>query len=324
MWKDFDTKFKGILERLSRHKGLVESRASVTQYRIYQEDIAAINARVGEMVMQNRNKQLGEVKEWFAVDVPPDDYHLRHQTTKAEYQGTGNWIIEKNEAIRKWLDTNDPDKPLLWMTGIPGAGKTILASVVVDECKSRTDCLTNYYYCQYSEAKGSAVVGVLKGLLSQLLDQHSELLPHCHSQKSHSGEPSLRSLVVAKRLLVDFCSAARKRFMIIDGVDEYETAERKQLLEFLVELVRLCDEDEPGKLRVLVVSQDFPDIRKELHNCKNPKILPKIISLSSADNKNDIHTFVGTWVNRIKEKYAPLGDEQCQYLLNLTVEKAHG
>jgi hypothetical protein len=168
------------------------------------------------------------------------------------------------------------------------------------------------------------MVGVLKGLVDQLLDQHPQLLPHCYTRRTNSGGPSLQSVDVAKRLLEDFCTSIPKLFIVVDGLDEYDVIERKQILECLVQLVRQCDDDEPAKLRVLIVSQDCPDIKRALHTSGIPRLAPKIISLSSSDNEKDIYTFVRAWVDRIKRKHHPLSDEQMEYLLKLTVAKADG
>jgi hypothetical protein len=195
---------------------------------------------------------------------------------------------------------------------------------VIDECSQRKDFLTSYYYCHYDEAKGNAMVGVLKGLVDQLLDQHPQLLPHCYTRRTNSGGPSLQSVDVAKRLLEDFCTSIPKLFIVVDGLDEYDVIERKQILECLVQLVRQCDDDEPAKLRILIVSQDYPDIKRALQTSGIPRLAPKIISLSSSDNEKDIYTFVKAWVDRIKRKHHPLSDEQMEYLLKLTVAKADG
>lgn len=154
--------------------------------------------------------------------------------------------------------------------------------------------------------------------------QYPDLLPPCHTKRAGSGEPVLRSLQLAKKLFEDFCSIPEKIFIIIDGLDECEQVERKQLLEFLIEIVTQCDTVEPGKLRIMIVSQDYVDIRRALKSSSVTKIVPKIVSMSASDNENDIHSYVRIWVDRIATNNEPFDNEAKEYLRNLTVARAKG
>jgi hypothetical protein len=58
-----------------------------------------------------------------------------------------------------------------------------------------------------------------------------------------------------------------------------------------------CDEREPGKLRVLFVSQVCPDIDKALRTST-------VFKMTAEDNRKDITTYVSDWSTKIKNKYA--------------------
>ncbi|KAF1974533.1 C2H2 domain-containing protein, partial [Bimuria novae-zelandiae CBS 107.79] len=323
MWKDFDTKFSGILKRLARHKDVVECRATISQYRTYRENMAEMKAKLDEMIAEERAKKLSAVKEWLAVGSIQEEDHAKFTEIRLSYQDTGKWIM-KNDNIKDWIDADVPTTPIVWLNGMPGAGKTILASTIVDECSKRNTCITSYFYCHYEGQRCNTAVGVLKGLIHQLLSRYPDLVPPCHAKKSKSGEPVLRSFILAKIVFEDFCSIPDKIFIVIDGLDECEQYERKQLLEFLVDIVTQCDTNDPGKLRVMIVSQDYPDIKRALHTSSTSKIVPKIVSMSAADNENDISSFVRIWVDRIAAKHELFDEEAKEYLRNLTVERAKG
>lgn len=155
------------------------------------------------------------------------------------------------------------------------------------------------------------------------MDQYPHVMPYCHSRYSTSGEPSLRSLTLAKKVLEDFCLTIPKLYIIVDGLDECEPGERKQILDFFVWLVGQCDTDEPGKLRVLFVSQDCSDIKRALHSSTVSRIAPKILPLSSTDNERDIRVYVNDWTAKIKQNFE-LNEEQADILRDMTVNRAHG
>ncbi|ORY16158.1 C2H2 domain-containing protein [Clohesyomyces aquaticus] len=321
VWKDFGTKFNGILKSLSRHKQLIETRAQLIHFRQYQEDIESMKMKLDDMVTEERNKKTKSVKEWIGAGSQTKLDHEKFCAVRSEYPTTGRWIL-KNEYINNWIEADVPATPLVWMNGIPGAGKTILASVIVEACKQRQSHLTSYFYCNY-DGSGKSAIGVYKGILDQLLDQYPDLMPHCHTRQASSGEPVLSSPNTARKLLEDFCLTIPKQYIIIDGLDECEQSERKQILELFVQLVTQSEADEPGKLRVLFVSQDYVDIKRALHNSMNAKVTPRTISLSSMDNERDIRVYVNDLTTQIAQKHGLDGD-QVDYLRDLTISRAQG
>jgi hypothetical protein len=150
------------------------------------------------------------------------------------------------------------------------------------------------------------------------------MLPPCYTRRTSSGEPSLRSLTQAKKLLEDFCSTIPKLFIIIDGLDECERVERGQALDTLTEVVGQCDMANPGQVRILLVSQDYPDIRRVLHSSAVTRIAPKILPISDTDNESDIKAYTRMWVDRIASRFSPFTDDMSEYLRNLTVANAKG
>jgi hypothetical protein len=190
----------------------------------------------------------------------------------------------------------------------------------VDECRLRKDFITSFFYCHDGDPTSSSAVGILKGLVDQLLTQFPQMLPPCHTRRTSSGEPSLRSSTITKKLFEDFCETIPKLFIIIDGLDECEKDERRYVLDVLTEVVGLCDTKEPGKLRLLLVSQDYVDIRSSAIS----RMAPKILQISDIDNESDIRAFTEVWVDRIASKFSPFTDAMSEYLRNLTVANAKG
>jgi hypothetical protein len=204
------------------------------------------------------------------------------------------------------------------------AGKTILASAIVDSCPPSSETVsTCFFYCQKDDPLGSTPVSIIRALVDQLLDQHPYLLPPCHNARTQSGEPVLRSFSLATKMLRDYCMSFEKVFIIVDGLDECSQVERKQVLEALMTIVSQADTNEAGKLRLLVVSQDYVDIRRTLFGTGNTKISPKVVQISHEDNEDDILMYVKSWVEKIDVKY-DLGKDVGEYLVNLTVANAKG
>jgi hypothetical protein len=208
-------------------------------------------------------------------------------------------------------------------------GKTVLASAIIDACMQTSGFDTSYFYCHDGDQSTNSALSILKGLANLLLNQHVEdLLPAFHNGKATSGDASLRSLPTAQKLLEDCCSILPRVFLVVDGLDECEAAERKLALESLTKLVGDCNATKPGKLRVLVVSQYYSDIQRGLQSSGTAKVAPAIVQISEADNEGDIRTYVKIWVDKIASKNhsteSPFSEHMKEYLRNRTLVNAKG
>lgn len=110
MWKSYDTEFQGILQSLRRHKDLVERRASVTQYRRYQEDMAQFRAKLEDQVKEEKLKKQVAIREWLAVGPQTEDDHRDYRDTRHHYSTTAKWIL-KHDYVKHWIEDANPTTP---------------------------------------------------------------------------------------------------------------------------------------------------------------------------------------------------------------------
>jgi hypothetical protein len=80
----------------------------------------------------------------------PVDYGPQHTSyIRRRQQGTGQWLLDSTE-YQDWLGTS---KQILFCPGIPGAGKTIITAIVVDDLFKRfyNDAAVGiaYIYCNF-------------------------------------------------------------------------------------------------------------------------------------------------------------------------------
>jgi hypothetical protein len=188
--------------------------------------------------------------------------------------------------------------------------------VIIEELLRDGTAKTNFFYCKQCDPEKSTCTSILKGLLSQLIAQSRDLVPYCHDKYQASGEVILTSAGPAKQLLELLWQRISRQFVIIDGLDECGPMERKLVLSFLTSLVDRFDAKEPGKLRVLFVSQDENDIKKALSTAASIPLVPR-------DNANDINLFVRRWSARIRQKFE-LGNAQVEYIIDSTCIRADG
>ncbi|OAP56381.1 hypothetical protein AYL99_09560 [Fonsecaea erecta] len=327
-WSDFKAKFDGILRNLARHRRLVESQFILLQARQHEahhtEVLKEIQALELEMQFTRgllegeqearRKRQRSAICEWIAGNSTYDS-HERAQRDRRDYAQTGLWIIQ-NEKVSSWLSDDLPRSSMLWVHGIPGAGKTVLASIIIEACQKQPNSQTAYFYCRHDDDTTITCVSILKGLLAQQIGWYPDLVPYFDEKRAHSGEPVLTYEKTAKSLFETISKEQQRQYIILDGLDECRPEERRSILPFLTSLVNRIDLIETSRLRVLIVSQEEPDIRRFVSSAEE-------FPIKRDDNSQDIRTFVKAWTARIQQKFE-LDDDTSTRLEDHTCRNAAG
>ena len=88
---------------------------------------------------------------------------------------TGQWLIESSE-FQTWLKSEDVQYSVLWCPGNPGAGKTVITSIAVNNITENPGGRRNavvYIYCDYANALTFSVENLLGSVVRQLIAQTS-------------------------------------------------------------------------------------------------------------------------------------------------------
>ena len=100
------------------------------------------------------------------------DYRYQHRRLqRIRHAGTGVWLTE-DLSFRSWLESSGSGGFCCF--GIPGSGKTMLASNVVDTLGAFYTEATSflcYHYCDYADASTLDPVVILGTLLRQLIER---------------------------------------------------------------------------------------------------------------------------------------------------------
>ena len=100
--------------------------------------------------------------------------------------------------------------------------------------------------------------------------------------------------IVLLTLVVGSISKDISIHMIIDGLDECESMERKVII---IEITKILRRDlQPGRVRAMFISQPEADIRSLLRTAT-------IVRLSEIDNASDIAAYTKDWCLKIQSKF---------------------
>ena len=192
--------------------------------------------------------------KWLTpVDYGPQhsDYFHRRQP------GTGQWLLDSAE-FKTWLKT---EKQTLFCPGIPGSGKTILTSIVIDRHTAGFDKNVGvaYLYCNFRRKEEQKVQDLLLSLLKQLA-QRLFPLPLPETVKSlydkHNGmrtHPSSNEISTALRSVA---ALYPRVFIVVDALDECQSYDgcRSKFLSEIFDLQANC------KTNIFATSRFIPEI----------------------------------------------------------------
>ncbi|KAK3342072.1 hypothetical protein B0T25DRAFT_358324 [Lasiosphaeria hispida] len=314
-WRDFAPLIRQVKQNIAQSRRLLESRAALPQY----EEIQ--NLRLREMRNLEREKSNQDIVRraffirWLS-HFNCEAVQNQHREKRSICQNPGSWLIN-NANFRDWLSPNYCSSPLLWLSGIPGAGKTILASIAVDEAQNLSNATVVYFYCKYEDDTRNTFISVARSILAQLLAQNPHLLPYFHEKSSLIGDTSLTSKAVAKEMIQTALSYCRRTWIILDGLDECLRDERIEIASFFRKIVEIevLSPDTTELTRCLFVSQEDGVATDSFGGIPNIKIANK--------NRDDLKDFAEAWHQKIEAKFGQLRQSNC-HIANIITAKAQG
>ncbi|AEO70580.1 uncharacterized protein THITE_72721 [Thermothielavioides terrestris NRRL 8126] len=261
-WTLKDSKAKALLDELRGYKSTIT--LALTTDSVF--DLKDIKASTEEIQTTTKvihasltDIQRQQVDSWLRVT----DTSRLHEKSCAEYEpGTGEWLFRSPEWI-SWLEEKTR---CLWVHGIPGAGKTVLASHLIETVKQHCgtrgrDYACAYYYCYFGHAQNEAAP-MLRSVLSQLCRQLGDVPIAVYELYRQGGEPSLASLLLALGKVVQ---AFHRVFLFVDAVDE--SSPRQDLLRVLRDL---AVDPQFDMVRVLATSREYVDIEEVMLEISTP------------------------------------------------------
>ena len=273
-WPFSTSETKSLLEALERHKCTAllalnaGNLASIEKLLSAQEKVAE-GARDLKTVIEQRRafemkfesffseKDRRDVLRFFGKSNPTK----RHQTSKSlRHPNTGLWLLEDDE-LQDWLSQGSNK---LWLSGIPGAGKTVLASALIEEAAKCCENFENeiaYFYCDYKDEQNQDPVNILGSLAVQLAQQSIESFEllrdlYHHHYRQKMGQPYAIEICSLVETIRQICTAFGYVFIIVDALDECG----KYMSEVTRVLADLSTAERCHNLKVALLSREEQEI----------------------------------------------------------------
>ncbi|PYI26896.1 WD40 repeat-like protein [Aspergillus indologenus CBS 114.80] len=211
------------------------------------------------------------------------------------FYGSYCWVLSHVDFLQ-WRSAGGGH--ILWITGDPGKGKTMLTCGIINELSSTITAGNHniaYFFCQANNTRINSATTVLRGLLYMLGEQQPELQKHI-PQKFLDNENGWFELYNVLESLLE-SEALRPTYLIIDALDEC-TRDQTRLLKFLKKYTSSTDNP---RVKWLVTSRKSASIEKQLHG---PKTIKLCLDLNEAILSTAVEAYVSYKVNELARENA--------------------
>ncbi|KAB5563286.1 ankyrin repeat-containing domain protein, partial [Coniochaeta sp. 2T2.1] len=170
-----------------------------------------------------------------------------HDFLNKREEGSGQWFLASDE-YQKWK--SEPGKTLI-CPGVPGAGKTIMASIAIEDLLyhhvgtkgTEPNVGMAYIFCNYQPQKVQRLEDLVSCLLKQLVQRSPDipdLVDELYEKSLETGvRPPLKD--VAKALL-STAERFHRVFIVVDALDELYVTDNDSLFQLLSILSELQKE----------------------------------------------------------------------------------
>ncbi|KIL93374.1 hypothetical protein FAVG1_03354 [Fusarium avenaceum] len=303
-WKTFETELGPIITSLASRRALLESeKASASLYEInnIREKISSVYQEQQCQARIHRDERHRTYMREIKVKLQSPEYQINHEIStesRGESQ-SGQWIF-KHSKFEPWYDSSTLGSMVLYINGIPGAGKTTLMSTIIDRLlkekrSSGSGTSVVYFYFKYSYTRVHN--GFLRAILEQLINQNTTLSGQLFDDISDIEGENLRKTERLQHLVKEALETSRISFLVLDGLDECPKDETEQTIKWLLSIL---EEQSAGSTLRIIFSGQRDGVLDRL--LKPYPSIPLDVSTTPA-HAQDINRYCAEFCTRIQEEF---------------------
>ncbi|KAG8525235.1 uncharacterized protein KY384_008879 [Bacidia gigantensis] len=240
IWPFRKDEVKDILARLERQKSLFVLAQQNDQVHLSQairSDIANLNqvtlrvdtklsdlARDHTLLQESHRTQQDALRKQSVLDwLSLINFRSQQNDLYSKCQpGSGQWLLE-SEVFKNWINRHGA---VLHGKGIPGAGKTFLASKVIHHLEAQTSApkaTIVYVYCNYQESHIQTLDNLLASILGQMVQRMTNVPPELDAlYGTHMINKTRPTKAELQPIMQSICEQGKRTYLVLDALDEYQ------------------------------------------------------------------------------------------------------
>ncbi|OCK73474.1 hypothetical protein K432DRAFT_340248, partial [Lepidopterella palustris CBS 459.81] len=196
------------------------------------------------------------------------DYETDFQNIPRRHPGTCEWVLSHDDFV-DFVESREGR--LLWISGEPGVGKTVLAKYLAEFFVSDSAASNKslYFFFSDRDPKRKTAGTMLRTLIDQCLKYSPGLIQRYVLPEYHvHGDQAYRSLPILWRIFVAMSQDVRLGviYCVLDGLDECEESSRNEVLQLIGHYASEgsatdSDSHELMPMKLIITSRPYETIR---------------------------------------------------------------
>ncbi|KAK4207127.1 hypothetical protein QBC37DRAFT_433960 [Rhypophila decipiens] len=193
-----------------------------------------------------------ELLELFGISEPCNvDYmFFRDRWTP----GTCTWVF-REPSFMKWIDGSSPFSNILWIYGVPGSGKSILSSYLIDHL-AQNGRACQYFFFRHADSRKRSLPALLKSLAFQITQSDPVFLNAIAAVSTNLALEGADPMTMWHRNFRTILFAQTRLdhlYWVFDGFDECDDI--RTGVKLLTEVLNL-----PVSIKILITSRWDPGL----------------------------------------------------------------
>lgn len=179
------------------------------------KEFSKLNDHMKPLLQGQEREERRKVLNWLASNY----YQSQHADAQRDLDHGSGSNFTDHESFRAWSGGSE-DVEVLFCPGLPGAGKTSTASIVIDKLrKSQGEkrLAVAFLYLNYSLRSDQTLIRILRSLLRQLVEGLPAIPNEITEFHYANRDPSLHELI---QVLSSVVRKHHSTFIIVDALDD--------------------------------------------------------------------------------------------------------
>ncbi|THY54068.1 hypothetical protein D6C98_04663 [Aureobasidium pullulans] len=226
--------------------------------------------------------------------------------------------VEILERIVSWSNCASNDRPIFWLSGMAGTGKSTIARTIALKFQEEERVFASFFFARDNAASVSA----------------RDFFTTIAKQLATSGDPALREKICAaiqnnsdiahkaqrlqwQRLVLkpltqlhEECQTLRDRRLAVIVIDALDECDRQDDIREILRIICGCRGLDPARLRIIITSRPETPIRLGFEDM--PHILHQTLSLDDVSHEivnADLTVFFNHWLKDVRRRHGGLSTD---------------